>query len=58
LLSLLESTSPAERRSVLSPPVDQGRRAVVFLDVAEVDWIEAADYYVQLTSAARATSTA
>jgi two-component system, LytTR family, response regulator len=49
LRSLLESQAPAP------PPAgflsrlavrDVGR--VVFLDVAEVDWIEAADYYVQL----------
>jgi two-component system LytT family response regulator len=48
LLSLLEGVrapdpEPPEARLAIK---DAGR--VVFLEVAEVDWIEAADYYVQL----------
>jgi two-component system LytT family response regulator len=50
LLSLLESTrAPAEpERSFLSRLSIKDAGRVVFLDVSEVDWIEAADYYVQL----------
>ena len=49
LLSLLESTRPAEpEKAFLSRLSIKDAGRVVFLDVAEVDWIEAADYYVQL----------
>jgi two-component system, LytTR family, response regulator len=50
LLSLLENVRPSTEREpdfITRLSIrDAGR--VVFLDVAEVEWIEAADYYVQL----------
>jgi two-component system, LytTR family, response regulator len=49
LLSLLESRREAEEQQPYLSRVairDAGR--VLFVDVSDVDWIEAADYYVQL----------
>lgn len=46
LLSLLDSYEPAVRRVSRLAIKSAGR--VVFLDVDDIDWIEAADYYVQL----------
>jgi two-component system LytT family response regulator len=49
LLSLLENVRPPEPdRELLSRIAIKDAGRVVFLDVSEVDWIEAADYYVQL----------
>jgi len=51
LLSLLESTRhplAEPEKAFLSRLSIKDAGRVVFLDVAEVDWIEAADYYVQL----------
>jgi two-component system LytT family response regulator len=48
LLSLLENVRPEPDREMLSRIAIKDAGRVVFLDVSEVDWIEAADYYVQL----------
>jgi two-component system, LytTR family, response regulator len=49
LLSLLENVrAPEPDREVMSRIAIKDAGRVVFLEVAEVDWIEAADYYVQL----------
>lgn len=46
LLGLLESYEPPKKRINRLAIKSSGR--VVFLDVEDIDWIEAADYYVQL----------